>query len=81
MKSIWKESQIAREIVERKRCSRLTCSCLSGLLSSALFTGRPASVWRLIKVSVTYLPSGWLIGGDVMQPAWTEVRASARMLA
>jgi hypothetical protein len=34
-----------------------------------------------IKVSVMYLLSGRPYRGDDMQPAWTEVRAFARMLA
>ena len=47
-----------------------------------LFCGQASiSLGGWIKVSVMYLLSGRPYRGDDMQPAWTEVRASARMLA
>nr|GEV75835.1 hypothetical protein [Tanacetum cinerariifolium] len=54
--------------------ARLACSCLSGLLSGALFCGQASiSLGGWIKVSVMYLSSGRTYRGDDMQPAWTEI--------
>ena len=62
--------------------ARLACSCSSGFLPGALFYGQASiSLDGWITVSVTYLLSGRSYRGDDMQAAWTEVRASARMLA